>query len=78
MISIRLTAATAMLALLPGCGGMLRSDAPADQIYVIRPAAAATQATPLPAMIAVARPLVQPGLATTGIALTRPGNRLDY
>lgn len=80
MSSLRLTVAAVLLSLgAAGCGSVLRSDAPPEQIYVLRPAAAAqSTAATLPGMIAVARPQMQPGLATPRIALTRPGNRLDY
>lgn len=68
----------AMLAtMLAGCGG-LRSDAAADRIYVLHPAAEAVPATPLPGLLMVPRPAVQPGLDTNRIALTRAGNELDY
>lgn len=72
--------AVALLAtMLAGCGG-LRSDAEADRIYVLHPAAEAAEATtaPLPGMLMVPRPAVQPGLDTNRIALTRAGNELDY
>ena len=64
---------------LAGCGGGLKSNKPAEQIYVLKPAvAAAATASVATAMLVVARPTVQPGLDTSNIALTRAGNRLDY
>ncbi|MGC4027370.1 MAG: ABC-type transport auxiliary lipoprotein family protein [Steroidobacteraceae bacterium] len=69
----------AAFAVLAGCGGLLKSGAPSEQVYVLRPAAAeGPAATPVAGVLAVPRPVVQPGLASTRIALTRPGNRLDY
>jgi ABC-type uncharacterized transport system auxiliary subunit len=76
-------AVVAMLVLgsLVACGG-LKSKAPAEQTYVLRPAAATRQegaaATPVQGLLAVRRPEVQPGLQTVRIALVLPGNRLDY
>lgn len=65
--------------LLTGCGSVLKSDAPAEQIYLLHAAQPGTApATPLAATIRVLRPAPQPGLDTSRIALTRPGNRLDY
>lgn len=66
-----------MLALLAGCGG-LRSDTEPDRIYVLHPAVDAAPAAPLPGLLMVPRPAVQPGLDTDRIALTRAGNELDY
>lgn len=71
-------ACVALLACLAGCGGLLTSKDPPLQVYVLRPAAAAATGTPLAATLVVPRPAVRPGLASTRIALTRPGNRLDY
>ena len=72
-------AAGAALALLTGCGGLLKSKAPVEQVYVLHAAVpAARPATPLAATIRVLRPNPQAGLDTNRIALTRPGNRLDY
>lgn len=76
--SLRITVAALLLSLTAGCGSVLRSDAPLEQIYVLRPGPAAEAGAVVPGMIAVARPQVQPGLVTPRIALTRPGNRLDY
>lgn len=80
---MRIPARLACLALctaLAGCGGLLKSNAPPVQVYVLRPAAVAAPApsAPVAGTLIVARPAVQPGLASTRIALTRPGNRLDH
>lgn len=75
-LAVMLTGAGALLA--AGCSG-LKSDAPAEQVYILRPGAAGVAATqPLSATLQVRRPAAQPGLDTNRIALTRPGNRLDY
>jgi len=75
-------AAVLLLALcsLGACSSALKSTAPAEQIYVLQPMAApaAGGALPVGGLLSVQRPVVQPGLATMRIALTRPGNRLDY
>lgn len=62
---------------LTGCGG-LRSDRTVEQVYVLQAAAPAATVDPVPAVLRVARPDVQPGLDTNLIAVTRPGNELDY
>jgi ABC-type uncharacterized transport system auxiliary subunit len=75
----RMTAlACATLPLLAACGNVLKSDAPAEQVYVLHPAGAGSNATPVNAVLIVPRPDVQPALASHRIALTQPGNRLDY
>ena len=72
-------AALGLAAVLAGCGSILKSDAPAEQVYLLHAAPApAAPAAPLAATIRVLRPSPQPGLDTSRIALTRPGNRLDY
>jgi cholesterol transport system auxiliary component len=72
------TCALLAVLLLSACGG-LKSKGPVDQIYLLRPApAAATPAAPVPGLLALRRPEVQPGLDTARIALVLPGNRLDY
>jgi cholesterol transport system auxiliary component len=72
-------ALVAAFAVVAGCGGLLKSGAPPLQIYVLRPAAVeAPAAAPVPGVLAVPRPVAQPGLNSPRIALTRPGNRLDY
>ena len=62
---------------LTGCGG-LRSDRAVEQVYVLQAAAPAASVEPVPAVLRVARPDVQPGLDTNLIVVTRPGNELDY
>lgn len=75
-MKIRVIMAAAVLGLLAGCGG-LRGAAP-DRIYVLRAAPASTPDAPLPGVLAVQRPAMQPGLETDRIALARQANELDY
>jgi ABC-type uncharacterized transport system auxiliary subunit len=63
--------------LLAGCGG-LRSNKEVEQIYVLHAAVVTRAADPVPGVLRVVRPEVQPGLATSRIVLTRAGNELDY
>lgn len=76
----RLALTASVLATLAGCGGLLKSNADVEQLYTLRPVAPASvpATAPVAGMIIVSRPVVQPGLASARIALTRPGNRLDY
>lgn len=62
--------------LLTGCG-MFRSNAEPDRLYVLR-AAPASSAGQVAAVLSVPRPQVHPGLDSFRLALTRPGNELDY
>ena len=70
---------------LSACSGLLRSNQPPVQLYVLQPpqpdpasgAAASNPAVPRPTL-RIARPLPAPGLNTDRIALLRPGLRLDY
>jgi len=65
--------------LLAGCSGGLRSDREAEQVYVLRPAAPAGAAVePVPGILRVVRPEVQPGLDNSFITVTRAGNELDH
>jgi ABC-type uncharacterized transport system auxiliary subunit len=64
--------------LLAGCSGGLRSDREAEQVYVLRPAAAAGGGEPVPGILRVVRPDAQPGLDTSLITITRAGNELDH
>ncbi|HEV2703037.1 MAG TPA: ABC-type transport auxiliary lipoprotein family protein [Steroidobacteraceae bacterium] len=76
---------------LGGCSGLLRSTAPALQLYVLEQPVAVTVtadagskssavSAPKPALptLRIDRPQAAPGLDTDRIALLRPGNRLDY
>jgi ABC-type uncharacterized transport system auxiliary subunit len=74
----RVAVMAALLPLMVACSGMLKSNAPDEQVYVLHPAAAAAGAAPVNAMLVVPQPEVQPALNTPRIALTQPGNRLDY
>jgi ABC-type uncharacterized transport system auxiliary subunit len=78
--SMRAAPAALVLLALCACSG-LRSEAPATQAYVLRPAPAVqagAPAAPVPGLLVLRRPEVQPGLETARIALLLPGNRLDY
>jgi len=75
---LRLLAPLALGLMLGGCGGLLRSNAPAEQTYLLRPAAATAPAAAAKATLQLLPVAVQPGLDTTRIALARPGNRLDW
>lgn len=66
------------LALLAGCGGMLRNEDAPDRIYVLNAAPAASSGQAVAAVLSVPRLVVGPGLDTDRIALTRAGNELDY
>jgi ABC-type uncharacterized transport system auxiliary subunit len=78
MSHLRLSLVSLGLA-LSGCSGLLRSSAPQLQLYVVQaPQAVAVTAQPTGPTLRIARPLPAPGLNTDRIALTRPGNRLDY
>jgi ABC-type uncharacterized transport system auxiliary subunit len=78
MSHLRLPLVSLCLA-LSGCSGLLRSSAPQLQLYVLQaPPAVAATAQPTGPTLRIARPLPAPGLNTDRIALTRPGNRLDY
>lgn len=63
--------------LLAGCGVFGGGRTEPDRLYVLR-AAPAQGATPVAAVLSVVRPQVHPGLDTYRLALTRPGNELDY
>ena len=88
MSHLRLPLVSLGLALC-GCSGLLHSSAPQLQLYVLQlpqhtspPAdgAPSARSAPLSSVptLRIARPLPAPGLNTDRIALTRPGNRLDY
>jgi cholesterol transport system auxiliary component len=78
MLVKTLATAAAVALLLAGCTG-LKSTAPTEQLYVLRPApVAAAMAQPLKVVLQLRRPGAQPGLDTERIALALPGHRLDY
>lgn len=75
----RLLAPLAMSVLLAGCGGLLRSTAPAEQTFRLRSALpAVSNVVAIKTTLQLLPVAVQPGLDTTRIALVRPGNRLDW
>jgi ABC-type uncharacterized transport system auxiliary subunit len=70
--------AVSLALLLAGCSG-LRSNAPADQVYLLQPVLpAAATATAVAGGLRVMLPAVAPGLDTQRIALVHPDGRLDY
>jgi ABC-type uncharacterized transport system auxiliary subunit len=66
-----------LLSLMAACSGMLKSNAPDEQVYILHPATISTS-TPVNGMLVIPQPEVQPALNTPRIALTQPGNRIDY
>jgi ABC-type uncharacterized transport system auxiliary subunit len=66
------------LAFMAACGGGLKSSAPGEQVYVLHPARVSSAAPAVNSMLVVPQPEAQPALNTHRIALTQPGNRLDY
>jgi len=69
----------ALSVLLAGCGGLLRSTAPAEQTFRLRSALpAVSSVAAIKTTLQLLPVAVQPGLDTTRIALVRPGNRLDW
>jgi cholesterol transport system auxiliary component len=82
VIRKRQLAALLSVLLLAGCSG-LKSSAPVEQIYVLRPApaaapAATTQALPTDTALQILRVEAHPGLESERIALLRTGQRLDF
>jgi cholesterol transport system auxiliary component len=77
--TVRLTTSLLLVMQLTACGGLLKSTAPPEQLYVLRAAAAvAPTVAALPATLHLLPPVAQPGLDTARIALVLPGQRLDY
>ncbi len=80
--SMCLAPALVLLGLLAGCSG-LKSAAPPEQRYVLRLPAITAGTLPgsparVEATLQLLAPTAEPGLDTSRIALTQPGNRLDY
>jgi ABC-type uncharacterized transport system auxiliary subunit len=79
---MRVAPVIAAAVFLSACSGGLKRSAPAEQVYVLHPAAfpAANAGNPamINAMLVVPQPEAQPALNTPRIALTQPENRLDY
>lgn len=73
---VRISACALAAVLLAGCGVLGGGRTEPDRLYVLR--AAPAQGTPVAAVLSVARPQVHPGLDSHRLALTRPGNELDY
>lgn len=66
--------------LLGGCSGGLKSNLPAAQVYLLRPAIAPAAASAGAAVgnVQVMLPQASAGLATERIVVLRSGERLDY
>jgi ABC-type uncharacterized transport system auxiliary subunit len=65
-----------------GCSGLLRSNAPAVQVYTLRAPSASSDASTDPSAVVrgsvrVAHPLAGPGLETSQIVLLQPDHRLN-
>jgi cholesterol transport system auxiliary component len=80
MRSAIVLAAVTSLSALTACFSGLNSKLPPQQRYVLQPALAPTAAAaPVPrGSVQVLRPGAAPGLGGDGIAVLRPGARLDY
>jgi cholesterol transport system auxiliary component len=74
---MRTTILAALAALAAGCFGGLKNETPAPLIYRAN-APALAAGTPLAADLLVVVEDAAPGLDGSGIAVRRPGNRLDY
>lgn len=66
------------MALLAGCGSLLRNESEPERIYVLHAAPVAASGQPVPGVLSVPRLVIGPGLDTDRIALVRPGNEMDY
>lgn len=65
-----------------GCSSLLRSDAPAVQVYTLRPVAVSSDSSAethpaVGASLRVAHPLAAPGLGTAQIVLQQPDHRMN-
>jgi len=81
MRTMRTLPALLAVMLIAGCFGGLSSKLPAQQRYVLRPTLAAPADSGQPVTLAsvkVLRPIAAPGLGGEGIAVLRPGSRLDF
>jgi ABC-type uncharacterized transport system auxiliary subunit len=65
-------------ALLSACGSLLSSKDTPPSTYVLRAAPASAAPAAVPGVLTVLRPVVQPGLDTDLIMLTRNGQELDH
>jgi cholesterol transport system auxiliary component len=63
---------------LCACSGLLRSNAPPLQLYVLQTPSVQNAPQAAVASLRISRPQAAPGLNTDRIALLRPENRLDY
>ena len=72
-------ATTVAALMLTGCSGLLQNKEEPDQTYMLRAAPAPTAPAPsVPGVLSVLRPVMQPGLDTDRILLTRNGQELDH
>jgi cholesterol transport system auxiliary component len=72
---------TVTLLALSACASILRSNAPASQVYVLRAINAPVEksvATPATASLQVALPEAAPGLYSDHIVIVEPGHRMSY
>jgi cholesterol transport system auxiliary component len=63
--------------MLSACS-LFESNARPEQSYVLRPSPPAAAASTARVAVQLLRPSIEPGLDSPRIALSRPGNRLDY
>lgn len=75
---IRLSLIITTLALITGCSGMLKSELPPSQTYVLNTSKHEQPGEPLAINLAIPQIETLPGLNTDRIALLRLPNRLDY
>ena len=66
--------------LAAACSGGLRSNAPAQQTYILRARAPQTPAAAQPALasLQIARPYPAPGLESEHIVIVQPDHRMGY
>ena len=73
----RLLFSTVLLLLLSACS-LFESNARPEQSYVLRPSTPTSTVNTVRVAVQLLRPSIEPGLDSPRIALSRPGNRLDY
>jgi cholesterol transport system auxiliary component len=78
--AVAVLACATLTAALPGCGGLLRSTAPAEQSYYLRPPAvtAVAAGSGVTLSLRVARPFADPGLDSSHILLLQPDHRMSF
>ena len=73
-----LPGAALLSALLAGCSGLFQSTQRPEQIYYLRPPAAAGAAAALPLSVRVGHPLASPGLESPHIMLLQADHRMNF